>query len=209
MCHKHRNIRRENVLRVRALKSWQRCLFFIVDSGAPACIQHQSRRFIFCGHRSKAGYLSANQVMPVQLRLTAPKMVVNTAGASSAAESPKLFGSGAAPERRATAFHFQNRLRGSQVGRQRPHKPSMSGFDSRLRYHFQSHSRQQRAARSVRRSLALQARERGAKPRRSTIFQTREGWESTESHKLCHRGSSPRPATISCGGSSLKTRTGL
>jgi hypothetical protein len=121
---------------------------------------------------------------------------VNTAGASSAAEPPKLCGSGAAPERRATAFHFQNRLRGGQVGRQRPHKPSMSGFDSRLRYHFQSHSTQQRAARSVRRSLALQARERGAKPRRSTIFQTREGWESTESHKLCHRGSSPRPATL-------------
>jgi hypothetical protein len=47
VCHKHRNIRRENVLRVRAPKSWQRCLFFIVDSGAPACIQHQSHRFIF------------------------------------------------------------------------------------------------------------------------------------------------------------------
>ena len=53
--------------------------------------------------------------------------------------------------------------RGSQVGRQRPHKPSMSGFDSRPRYQFSW------AARSFRRSLASQAGEHGAKPWRSTI----------------------------------------
>ena len=55
----------------------------------------------FRGHRSRAGCLSANQGMPVQIRLTAPISKTRRAPAC-AAESPKLRGLGAAPRRRAT-----------------------------------------------------------------------------------------------------------
>jgi hypothetical protein len=90
-----------------------------------------------------------------------------------AAWSPKPCGLGAAPRRRKgiagvggrasrDAVPLSKKSRGSQVGRQRPHKPRMSGFDSRPR-------NQSWAARSFRRSLASQAGEHGAKPWRSTI----------------------------------------
>ena len=78
-----------------------------------------------------------------------------------AAWSPKPRSLGAAPRRRATLIQ----LRGRQVERQRPHKPFIRGFDSRPRYQFW-------AARSFRRSPASQAGEHGAKPWRSTIFNT-------------------------------------
>lgn len=72
--------------------------------------------------------------MPVQVRLIAPFHFKTRRASACAAEPPKLRESGAAPERRAI-FSF-NKLRSSQVGRRRPHKPLLSGFDSRLRYHF-------------------------------------------------------------------------
>jgi hypothetical protein len=68
VCLKHRNNRREIILRVRTqVPSWQRCLFFLsyaarVSQPAPP----------ICGHRPRAGCLNANQAMPVQFRLTAP-----------------------------------------------------------------------------------------------------------------------------------------
>lgn len=68
VCLKHRKNRREIILRVRTqVPSWQRCLFFFVVSGAGV-----TTRAAFCGHRSREGCLSANQAMPVQVRLTAP-----------------------------------------------------------------------------------------------------------------------------------------
>ncbi len=47
---------------------WQRCLFFIVAGGVGLRVP----RHLYCGHRSRAGCLSANQAMPVQFRLIAP-----------------------------------------------------------------------------------------------------------------------------------------
>ena len=151
VCLKHRKNRREILLRVRTqVPSWQRCLFFFVVSGAGVTtraahwLAHPPAATIpflhLGGHRSRAGFLSANQVMPVQFRLAAPifqypqyriTQRVRRAPAC-AAWSPKPRGLGAAPGRRA----IFSQSRGSQVGRQRPHKPSMSGFDSRPRHQF-------------------------------------------------------------------------
>ena len=73
-------------------------------------------------HRSRAGCLSANQAMPVQVRLSAP-FSFNTAGASLRSSVSKTLRARGSTE---TLCHF-SKLRESQVGRQRPHKPSMSG----------------------------------------------------------------------------------
>lgn len=68
VCLKHRKNRREILLRVRTqVPSWQRCLFFFVVCGAGV-----TTRAAFCGHRPRAGFLNANQGMPVQFRLIAP-----------------------------------------------------------------------------------------------------------------------------------------
>ena len=67
VCLKHRNNRREIILRVRTqVLSWQRCLFFWsyaarVSQPAPP----------ICGHRPRAGCLNANQAMPVPFRRAA------------------------------------------------------------------------------------------------------------------------------------------
>ena len=82
--------------------------------------------------------------------------------------------------------------RGSQVGRQRPHKPSMSGFDSRPRHHVSSgrsiiqevtrlasgNALRDSATNNWPRSancMAAGAAKHGAKPWRSTISKSREG----------------------------------
>ena len=128
VCLKHRKNRREIFLRVRTqVPSWQRCLFFFVVSGAGVTTRAAS-----CGHRSREGCLSANQAMPVQVRLTAPifrypqsNHTTCAAGASlrsRVSKTPRVRGSTETP------CHFSNR--------QRPHKPSMSGFDSRPRHQF-------------------------------------------------------------------------
>ena len=128
VCLKHRNNRREIILRVRTqVPSWQRCLFFLsyaarVSQPAPP----------ICGHRPRAGCLNANQAMPVQFRLTAPLFRYPQHGGQLAQLGlQNLAGSGSTE----TPCHFF-KSRGSQVGRQRPHKPSMSGFDSRPRDQF-------------------------------------------------------------------------
>ena len=137
VCLKHRNNRRETILRVRTqVPSWQRCLFFFVVCGAGALVQLAP---LICGHRPRAGCLNANQAMPVQFRLTAPffrypqsNHTTCAAGASlrsSVSKTGRARGSTGTP-----CQLFQPR--GSQVGRQRPHKPSISGFDSRPRYHL-------------------------------------------------------------------------
>jgi hypothetical protein len=135
VCLKHRKNRREIFQRVRTqVPSWQRCLFFFVVCGAVV-----TTRAALCGHRPRAGCLNANQAMPVQFRLTAPffrypqsNHTTCAAGASlrsRASKTPRARGSTETP------CHFF-KSRGSQVGRQRPHKPSMSGFDSRPRHQF-------------------------------------------------------------------------
>ena len=103
VCLKHRNNRREIILRVRTqVPSWQRCLFFLsyaarVSQPAPP----------ICGHRPRAGCLNANQGMPVQFRLTAPIFKThNTAGASlrsRVSKTPRARGSTETP------CHFSNR----------------------------------------------------------------------------------------------------
>ena len=55
VCHKHRNIRRENHLRVRAPKSWQRCLFYFNSL-----------------HSVTAAFLVVNEAVPGQIRLGEP-----------------------------------------------------------------------------------------------------------------------------------------
>ena len=92
VCLKHRNNRREIILRVRTqVPSWQRCLFFLsyaarVSQPAPP----------ICGHRPRAGCLNANQVMPVQFRLTAPIFKIPQHGGRQLAQQSlqNLAGSG-------------------------------------------------------------------------------------------------------------------
>ena len=119
---------------------------------------------LICGHRPRAGCLNANQAMPVQVRLTAPffryPQSITQCGGRQLAQQSLQNSAGSGQHRDAVPLF---KSRGSQVGRQRPHKPSMSGFDSRPRHQFSW------AARSFRRSLASQAGEHGAKPWRSTI----------------------------------------
>lgn len=65
------------------MSKWrQRCLFFLsLNSGAGAHRSHPAP--LLCGHRSREGCLSANQRMPVQVRLTAPIFhQIHAAGAS-------------------------------------------------------------------------------------------------------------------------------
>ena len=96
---KHRKIRRVNPAGVSGSpfneSRRQRCLFFFVIRGAGV-----TSRTAICGHRSRAGCLSANQAMPVRFRLTAPIFNIRRAPAC-AAGSPKLCLLGAAPRRRA------------------------------------------------------------------------------------------------------------
>ena len=98
VCLKHRNNRHEIILRVRTQ--------IRVGSGVCSFLSYAARASqpapLICGHRSRAGLLSANQVMPVQLRLTAPisKHVMCAAGASlrsGNSKSPRDRGSTGTP----------------------------------------------------------------------------------------------------------------
>ena len=118
---KHRNIRREISCGCDPAKAgWQRCSFFSVVSGAEfstKALLHFIRLarpptstipFLrLGGHRSRAGCLSANQGMPVQIRLTAPfsnKHNMRTAGASLRRGVPKTPRARGSTE---TPCHFQ------------------------------------------------------------------------------------------------------
>jgi len=61
----------------------------LLSKAARGCIQMCWPRRSYCGHRSKAGCLSANQGMPVQVRLTAPFTVQYAAGASTRSRASK------------------------------------------------------------------------------------------------------------------------
>lgn len=197
VCLKHRNNRREIILRVRTQ--------IRVGSGVCSFLSYAARASqpapLICGHRSRAGLLSANQVMPVQFRLTAPIFRIQPHGGRQLAQQSLQNSAGSGQHRDAVPFFIRAQqrecadsiargkagrarddawlrppcepsriLQGSQMGRHRPHKPKTSGFDSRPCDQFSK-----RAARSFRRSPALQAGEHGAKPWRSTFFKSREG----------------------------------
>ena len=100
VCLKHRKNRRE--MNPAGASSSELAAVFVLFVVRGAGV---TARAAFRGHRSRAGCLSANQGMPVQVRLTAP-FFRNTQrvrrAPACAAESPKLRGLGAAPRRRAT-----------------------------------------------------------------------------------------------------------
>ena len=145
VCLKHRKNRREIFLRVRTqVPSWQRCLFFFVVSGAGV-----TARAAFRGHRSRAGCLSANQAMPVQVRLTAPILENSKHGGRHLAQLglQNLVGSG--QHRDAVPFF---KVRGRQEVRQRPHKPPIRRFDCVARVRLPSKRGAQLAGRWQRQS---------------------------------------------------------
>lgn len=127
VCLKHRKNRREIFLRVRTqVPSWQRCLFFLsyaarVSQPAPLIRGHRPRAKIPERHSGDAGASPADrsnfQNPQHGGRQLAQQSLQNSAGSGQHRDAVPLFKS-----------------RGSQVGRQRPHKPSMSRFDSGPRY---------------------------------------------------------------------------
>ena len=93
----------------------QRCLFFFVIGGADA------PRVLCCAAQLRSSFKSRMPECQSGDAGAIPADRTNfqhTAGARCAAESPKLCLLGAAPRRRANF-----RMRGGQMGRQRPHKP--------------------------------------------------------------------------------------
>ena len=148
VCLKHRKNRREIFLRVRTqVPSWQRCLFFFVVCGAgvttraahsarPYTNPHFSppppRRSAFKSRMPEcqsgdAGALPADRTIFQIPTITSH----NVCGGRQLAQQSLQNSSGSGQHRDAVPLF---KSRGSQVGRQRPHKPSMSGFDSRPRH---------------------------------------------------------------------------
>ena len=108
------------------------------DSGVCSFLSYAARVSqpapLIRGHRPRARFLNAIQGMPVQVRLTAPIFRYPQHGGRQLAQQSLQNSAGSGQHRDAVPLF---KSRGSQVGRQRPHKPSMSGFDSRPRH--QSH----------------------------------------------------------------------
>ena len=136
VCHKHRNIRRENDLRVRAPKSWQRCLFFIVESGADRML---SKAFTVplvsrSSFKSRMPECQSGDAgaTPADRTIHTIQYAAGASMRSRASKTLRVRGSTGTP---CHCVSSSNQLRGSQVGRQRPHKPPKSGFDSRPRDH--------------------------------------------------------------------------
>ena len=129
VCLKHRKNRRETILRVRTrVPSWQRCLFFFVVCGAGVTTRAAHSRSSFKSRmpECQSGDAGASPAERTIFRYPqhsghqlAQQSLQNSAGSGQHRDAVPLFKS-----------------RGSQVGRQRPHKPSMSGFDSRPRHPF-------------------------------------------------------------------------
>ena len=129
VCLKHRKNRREIFLRVRTqVPSWQRGLFFLVVCGAgvttrAAHLRSSSKSRMPECQSGDAGAIPADRTIfkyPQHGgRQLAQQSLQNSAGSGQHRDAVPLFKS-----------------RGSQVGRQRPHKPPTSGFDSRPRHQF-------------------------------------------------------------------------
>ncbi len=178
VCLKHRKNRRETILRVRTqVPSWQRCLFFFVVSGAGV-----TTRAAHLARPSTNPHFSPPPPRRSSSKSRMPECQSGDAGAIPADRTifqiPTIKSHNVCGGRQLAQLGLQNlagsgqhrdavplfQSRGSQVGRQRPHKSSMSGFDSRPRH--QVHGPLDHSARS----LASQAGEHGAKPWRSTFF---------------------------------------
>lgn len=145
-------------------------------------------------------FLNAIQGMPVQVRLTAPIFKNPQHGGRQLAQQSLQNSAGSGQHRDAVPLF---KSRGSQVGRQRPHKPSMSGFDSRPRYQF--HGLLDHSGGHSPRKRESTVQSRGGPP-----FQNRgkvENHRSLISFFIVVRLHVPQP--FSRGGSSLKTRAGL
>ena len=91
------------------------------------------------------------------------------------------------------------------MGRRRPHKPSTSGFDSRLRYQFQLHGLLDHSGGHLPRKQESGERSPGSPP----FFNCGKVGNpaSLISLLIVVRVHVPLPSP--CGGSSLKTRAGL
>lgn len=73
VCLKHRNNRREIILRVRTqIRVGSGVCSFLSKTERRGCARNAASAARICGHRSRVGLLSANQGMPVQFRLAAP-----------------------------------------------------------------------------------------------------------------------------------------
>ena len=195
VCLKHRNNRREIILRVRTQIRVGSgvCSFCHMRCG---CAQFAARAaHLRSSFKSRMPECQSGDAGAIPADRTNFQNSTTRRASACAAESPKLRRLGAAPRRRAMFIRAQQRecadfdckgetagrarddawlrppcepsriLQGSQMGRHRPHKPKTSGFDSRPCDQFSK-----RAARPFRRSLASQAGEHGAKPWRSTFF---------------------------------------
>jgi hypothetical protein len=184
VCHKHRQIRRETfpagVSSPRAGSGV--CSFCRWRCG---CSSRAPRRLLsifhfihFCGHRPRARCLNAIQAMPVQIRLTAPfsfRPLNRMACASLRSEDSKSL-----PARGSTGTpcHFfipSNCGVAKWEGAGLISRHEWVRFPPPLPPLYKGSVASHRtlspfwAARSFSRSPALQADERGAKPRRSTI----------------------------------------
>jgi hypothetical protein len=100
VCLKHRNNRREIILRVRTQ--------IRVGSGVCSFLSYAARASqpapLICGYRSRAGLLSANQVMPVQFRLTAPIFRIQPHGGRQLAQQSLQNSAGSGQHRDAVPF---------------------------------------------------------------------------------------------------------
>ena len=139
VCLKHRKNRREILLRVRTqFLSWQRCLFFFVVSGAGVTTRAAHMRSSSKSRMSECQSGDAGAIPADRTIFQTPTIKShNVCGGRQLAQLglQNLAGSG---QHRDAVPLFKSR--GSQVGRQRPHKPSMSGFDSRPRHQFMGRS---------------------------------------------------------------------
>ena len=135
VCLKHRKNRREIFLRVRTqVPSWQRCLFFFVVCGAGVTTRAAHLRSSSKSRMPECQSGDAGAIPADRTNFQIPTIKThNVCGGRQLAQLglQNLAGSG---QHRDAVPLFKSR--GSQVGRQRPHKPSMSGFDSRPRHQF-------------------------------------------------------------------------
>ena len=132
VCLKHRKNRREIFLRVRTqVPSWQRCLFFFVVCGAGNAARAAHSRSSFKSRTPECQSGDAGAIPAGRTNFQKPTIKThNVCGVRQLAQQSLQNSAGSGQHRDAVPLF---KSRGSQVGRQRPHKPSMSGFDSRPR----------------------------------------------------------------------------
>ena len=135
VCLKHRKNRREILLRVRTqVPSWQRCLFFFVVGGAGITARAAQLWSSFKSRMPECQSGDAGASPADRTNFQIPTIETHNVCGGRQLAQQSLQNSACSGQHRDAVPLFQSR--GSQVGRQRPHKPSMSGFDSRPRHQF-------------------------------------------------------------------------